>query len=248
MKAPALQGVIERRLLLNYKVDPRVVTSHLPEPFRPQLVNGYAVAGICLLRLGELRPAGFPPLVGRRSENVAHRIAVEWDEGDVVRTGVYITRRESDSRLNVLVGGRIFPGVHHMATFGVAEAADEIAIEVRCNDGGSAVDVRARIIDELKESDLFEDLASASAFFEHGSLGFSPGRHGRDLEAMRLSTDSWQVEPLQMERVRSSFFDDVRAFPPGSANFDCGLVMRNIPVKWHQVRVGPLTHVAVQRL
>jgi len=48
-------------------------------PFRPQLVHGWAVAGICLIRLGRLRPSRVPSAVGLRSENAAHRIAVEWD-------------------------------------------------------------------------------------------------------------------------------------------------------------------------
>ena len=50
---------------------------HLP---RPQLVEGRAVAGICLIRLGSLRPKGLPASLGVTTENAAHRIAVEWDQ------------------------------------------------------------------------------------------------------------------------------------------------------------------------
>lgn len=58
MKLPRLAGTVQRRLLVNYRVDPDVIASLLPAPFRPQLVNGFAVAGICLIRLGSMRPAG----------------------------------------------------------------------------------------------------------------------------------------------------------------------------------------------
>src|SRR5450631_100992 len=78
MRLPALEGVIDRRLLVNYRVDPEIAARWLPAPFRPQLVNGFAVAGICLIRLVKLRPVGAPRWAGLTSENAAHRIAVEW--------------------------------------------------------------------------------------------------------------------------------------------------------------------------
>ena len=37
-----------------------------------------------------------------------------------------------------------------------------------------------------------------------------------------------------MEQVRSSFFDDPARFPPGSATFDCALLMRGVEHEWHE--------------
>ena len=88
MRLPRITSEIERRLLVNYRADPDVVARLLPEPFRPQLADGAAVVGICLIRLGATRPVGFPRWIGLRSENAAHRIAVEWDEPAGTRTGV----------------------------------------------------------------------------------------------------------------------------------------------------------------
>src|SRR5690349_9232608 len=97
-----LASVVERRLLVNYRVDPEVAARMVPGPLRPQVVSGWAVAGICLLRLGRVRPGWAPAAVGVRSENAAHRVAVEWDGPDGVERGVYIPRRDTDSRLNAL--------------------------------------------------------------------------------------------------------------------------------------------------
>ena len=47
VQIPVIQGVIERRILVNYRVDPAVLAAQLPAPFRPQLVDGWAMAGIC---------------------------------------------------------------------------------------------------------------------------------------------------------------------------------------------------------
>ncbi|HVU64637.1 MAG TPA: DUF2071 domain-containing protein, partial [Phycisphaerales bacterium] len=69
MKLPAIQGVIERRLLVNFRGDPEVVARLLPRPFEPVLVDGYAIVGICLIRLSGMRPAMMPVRCGVRSEN-----------------------------------------------------------------------------------------------------------------------------------------------------------------------------------
>lgn len=55
-----------------------------------------AIVGICLIRL----------------QNI--------EDGEV-REGFYIPRPDTSSRLNSLVGGRLFPGVHHLGNFQVHE-------------------------------------------------------------------------------------------------------------------------------
>src|SRR2546423_12753150 len=100
MRIPAVRGVIDRRLLINYRVDPAVLATLLPAPFRPKLVGGAGMVGICLIRLKQLRPAFLPPWLGVSSENAAHRAAVEWDEDGRVREGVYVRRRDTNSRFN----------------------------------------------------------------------------------------------------------------------------------------------------
>ncbi len=110
MRIPIIRGLIDRRILVNFHVDPDVLAKVLPQPFRPKLVNGVGVAGVCLIRLKHIRPRFWPAMLGVSSENAAHRIAVQWEAGDELREGVYIPRRDTSSRLNSLVGGRLFPG------------------------------------------------------------------------------------------------------------------------------------------
>jgi hypothetical protein len=49
---------------------------------------------------------------------------------------------------------------------------------------------------------------------------------------LRLVTKGWRVTALDVEHVRSSLFDDPALFPPGSVEFDCALVMRDIEHEW----------------
>ncbi|MFF1838788.1 DUF2071 domain-containing protein [Streptomyces sp. NPDC058231] len=232
MRQPRLSSIVERRLLVNYRVTPSAAARLLPEPLRPQLVHGYAVAGICLLRLGGVRPAWAPRAFGLRSENAAHRFAVEWDGPDGVETGVYIPRRDTASRLNVWAGGRVFPGEHGRADFEVRETPDQVHAAFATRDGDTRVDVCVELSDELRGSELFADLAEASRFFRGGAKGFSATASGRHLDGMEFHTDAWHVEAGRVRSAASSFFDDPERFPSGSATLDCALVMRNVPASW----------------
>src|SRR5690242_17682354 len=76
MRIPVIRGVIDRRILVNYHVDPGILATLLPPPFRPKLVHGVGMVGICLIRLKHIRPAFLPSWLGIGSENAAHRAAV----------------------------------------------------------------------------------------------------------------------------------------------------------------------------
>jgi Uncharacterized conserved protein (COG2071) len=237
-----MSSIIERRLLVNYRVDPDVIAGLLPAPLRPQQVDGWAVAGICLIRLGQLRPHGIPGRLGLRSENAAHRIAVEWDGPDGPTTGVYIPRRDSDSLITVLAGGRLFPGEHNRARFDVRETTQHLHVAFTSNDG--TTDVSVDTATQFQGSELFADLDQASDFFRHGSAGLSATRGGDCLDGLELRTDAWRVEPVDVRAVRSTFFDDRHRFPPGSATLDCALLMRDVPATWIPLpptaaRIGP---------
>ena len=40
MKIPKIKGVIDRRILIIYRVEKHVLDNYLPQPFKPKLVNG----------------------------------------------------------------------------------------------------------------------------------------------------------------------------------------------------------------
>ena len=232
MRPPRISSVVERRLLVNYRAQPEVAANLLPVPLRPQQVGGWAVAGICLIRLGRLRPRWIPGQLGLRSENAAHRIAVEWDGPQGRQTGVYIPRRDTGSVVNVIAGGRLFPGEHHRALFDVDETAQDLHMAFASADGTTRVSVDVRTAQRFQGSQLFADLREASDFFRRGSAGFSVTRDGQRLDGVELHTHLWCVEPVEIHAVRSSFFDDPHRFPPGSAVLDCALLMRDVPVMW----------------
>ena len=234
MRLPKIQGLIRRRILVNFRVDPAVMGRVLPPTFQPKLHRGYAIAGICLIRLEQIRPGWLPHYVGMASENAAHRIAVVWEDASgATKEGVFIPRRDTGSRINALAGGRVFPGAHHLADFEVFEDGSLVSLKIGSRDGAMRVELSGRESDELPATSCFRSVEEASSFFEGGSVGYSVTRDCCRLDGIRLEIDSWKVRPLAVEQVVSSYFDDPEIFPPGSASFDHALIMRDILHEWH---------------
>jgi Uncharacterized conserved protein (COG2071) len=229
MRIPTIQGIIERRILVNFTVDPDVIQKIIPQPFRPKVYKGKAVVGICLIRLKHIRPKGFPNFIGISSENGAHRIAVEWIEHGDVKEGVYIPRRDTSSLLNSLAGGRIFPGRHFHAKFDVQEKEGHYHIAFKSSDGTS-ISIDADKVEILNSNSIFQNLDTASKFFEGGAIGYSP--RGNKFDGLKLNTFNWKVEPLNVTAVQSSFFENKNIFPKGSVQFDNALLMTQIKHEW----------------
>jgi hypothetical protein len=245
MKFPEIRGLIRRRILVNYRVKPDVIQHLLPDPFKPKLLRGWAMAGICLIRLEQIRPSWMPVPLGFCSENAAHRIAVCWkDQEDQVREGVYIPRRDSSSMINCLVGGRLFPGEHHRADFKVRDDGNDIDLCVRGLNDSLSIALHGQFANTLPPTSLFSSLEEASDFFKYGSLGYSETASGTHLDGVVLLTKHWEIKPLQVELAQSSYFADREKFPEGSVEFDCALVMRNIEHEWQAAPEMPTSRLA----
>lgn len=232
----AMQGLIDRRALVNFRTDPEQVQRLLPAGFKPKLAGGKAILGICLIQLSRIRPAPLPAWVGMRSQNAAHRIAVIGPDG---RDGVWVPRRDTNSRLGRLGGGRVFPGEHGRATFQVQDDGQQLDIHMRTLDGGVEVGFAGRAATTWPGGSVFKSLAEASEFFELGSMGWSATRSGKRVERVELETDAWQVQAYETHNAHSTWLTDPALFAPGSVEFDCALVMRDIPHQWRAHKPMP---------
>lgn len=228
MRPPTLEGTIERRLLINYRADPDVVRTHLPTGFAPHTVEGHAIVGICLIEL-RIHPAGLPRALGIRSFNGAHRYAVIDPDG---HPAVYIPRRDTNSTLVSLAGGRLFPGCHHRARITATEDEHHLRVTLASSDDLVHVAVKAHATDRLPSTSVFTDPAAASAFFEHADTGYSDTTRLDCLDTLTLETANWSATPLAIDQVESSYFDNPVRFPDGSITLDHGLLMRDIHHTW----------------
>jgi hypothetical protein len=233
MDLPVLNGIIDRRILINYRVDPVIVKRLLPNHLEPLVVNGYASAGICLLRLRDIGLKHSPACLRITSENAAHRFLVKYVEQGKEVHGVYIPRRDTDSMVNVLLAGKIFSWPHYAAKFTVDEAEGNYKIGIDSNDGTSSLHVEAHLTDSFPKASMFNSIDHASSCFKDCFTGVSPSTSPNRFKTIHLITKTWDVKPLNIRELHSSYFEDRSLFPEGSIEFDNALLMEGIEHEWH---------------
>jgi hypothetical protein len=194
------------------------------------------MAGVCLIRLERVRPAQLSAVSapGLASDNVAYRIAVEWDdpENGGRRQGVYVPRRDTSSSLQRALGGRFFPGEYHHSRFEVTDRDGSVHVRVKSDDGGGDVEFEGAETDALPVTSVFGSIEAASTFFEEGSVGYSATSRDDRLDGLLLLTESWAVRPMAAFRAKASFFDRIEDVSPGAVEYDNTLIMRDVPHEW----------------
>jgi hypothetical protein len=237
MKLPLIEGIIKRRILINFQIDPAVIGKHLPLNFKPKVVQGKSIIGVCLIRLEQIHPKSIPISLGISSENAAHRIAVQWNnENGMLCDGVYIFRRDTNSHLNYLLGGRLFPGEHHKAKFIVEDNIDQIQFSLLSSDPKVNIQFEARYSNNLPEHSIFKSIEEISGFFKSGSEGYSPLKGKKCFQGMCLIPHEWNMTPLECSNLEISYFRKTLGISDADIQFDSMVIMRDIPHEWQTLK------------
>lgn len=221
-------GHIESRLLVNALADPAEVAPRLPPGLRPHITDGGgSVVGCCLLELRELRLGPVPARLGQRMWAVAHRVSVEWTlpSGEAV-VGVYVPQRFTDSRLGVLLGGRVVPGVHRHARL----AVDRSPGRLRWRADADGLSTGLGLAVDVGTTGFFADQQPEVGLVCVGAqVGLSPDRRG-GLEAVRMQPTRTDARPVHARSLKSAFLDGFASAVPASA-----YLMERVDVTWTPV-------------
>ena len=127
------------------------------------------------------------------------------------------------------MGEWAFRGRHYYAKFNVAENNGNYHIDFKSSDATEIL-IDATETNVFNYKSIFKTLDNASDFFENGDIGYSPNK-GK-FEGLRLKEYRWEVRPLEVLKVKSSFFENEEIFPKGSVTFDNALLMTSIEHDW----------------
>lgn len=232
MELPVLNGIIDRRILINFRVKPDIVKGLLPTHLDPLIINGYSSAGICLLRLKDIGMKSSPSWFRITSENAAHRFLVKCPGNEHSQNGVYIPRRDTDSIVNVLLAGKIFSWPHYQARFQVSEGNGSYVVKMQSKDLSTSLHVRAQATNTFPSDSMFDSIEHASKCFHDCPVGISPSTVVNRFKTILLKTKTWAVKPLEILQLESAFFEDLSLFPEGTIQFDNALLMEGIEHEW----------------
>jgi hypothetical protein len=114
----------------------------------------------------------------------------------------------------------------------VAERGDSFDVALTSDDHQTRVHVVGHIAAALPARSVFASLDAASDFFERGALGYSASADPHRFDGLELCSRGWHVEPLAIEHLESSFFEERELFPAGAIQFDSALIMRGVAHEW----------------
>jgi hypothetical protein len=226
-----LDGVLARRLLLHYRVEPELARGLVKPPLAPRIRGGKAVAGVSLIHLEELGPPALRPL-GLELEAMVHWLAVE---GRGAHPGFAILRRDTDSRLVAALGRPLFRAPHHLARFTVEEDPRRIKLRATTAGGAGDLEVAVEFGAAFRPTQSFVSLADAERFLGGIGAALAEAEAGSVLEAVRLRQVPQGFEPVRLLGAVASFFEDRDRFPAGGAVLDGALAMRALPLEYARV-------------
>jgi hypothetical protein len=122
--------------------------------------------------------------------------------------------------------------VHHHATFEVEETLDRFRVTISSDDGHVRMAVAGRRSSHLPSNSIFRSVEDASQAFYRGSVGYSATANQSAFEGLELRAFNWHLDPLAIETVQSSYFEDEAIFPQGSVEFDSAFLMQGIHHEW----------------
>src|SRR5438093_1094675 len=85
-----------------------------------------------------------------------------------------------------------------LVNFRVSESESRFEVSLDSNDGGVAMNVVAELLNVWPSQSVFTSLTEASAFFEAGSLGYSPSSKEGRFQGLELKCSSWRVQALEV--------------------------------------------------
>ena len=79
---------------------------------------------------------------------------------------------------------------------------------------------------------VFATIEDASSFFRTARQGYAVTPDTGVFDGVELETCGWGIQPMALDEVRSSFFEDASHFPPGTAELDSAFLMERIETVW----------------
>ena len=224
MRAPALSGRIERRICIQYRINPSVARRFLPDHIRPKLYQGSALGGICVFRFAPARARILPIPLGFGTELAWHRIAVEWDAGATVAHGQYLLRCEADSRPSARLTPKVLPCSEPAARITVRSNDGGLSISMKSVDGNGDLNLAAVPDDHWPEDSVFPSAKAAQLALSGGHVLWPSNERG-ETEGFEVAAGQGTVASLTSHGIDSAWYDDRDRFPLGSIGFDSALLI-----------------------
>ena len=224
-----MAGVVRRRFLISYSVEPSLLAPFVPTGGELSLYNGMAWVSACFVDLADMRPSFVPKGLGSQFLYLIHRTRAKlpYPDGEL-RESVLVLEPNMNKPLLARLG-RASTGVN----FRVRDFAFEETVggwSLRMSDGMTvlfeAEIARNTIGDTLPKQSRFENAKAADDFLLGVAYGGEWNRNSGRLRLLAETHEPWKTYVGACETKRYAFLEGLGVAQPRA---DHVITMTDIP-------------------
>jgi hypothetical protein len=231
----AIEAFFESSLVFTFAIPKEQIQHLIPECLQLDIFNDkWAFIAVAMVQTKDLRPKGFPKILGSDFFLIGYRIFVRFtnNAGKNLR-GLYILKSETNKkRMNFF--GNIFTHYNY-ATTDITQIKQNDTTEIISKQSGFKILIE-QIHDEisLPSDSPFKDWKEARRFA--GPLPFTFTCNSADKEVLIIEgvRQNWEPKPIKVLNYSFSFLDKMKLNGIELAN---AFVIENIPYYWKKGKI-----------
>jgi uncharacterized protein YqjF (DUF2071 family) len=228
-----MRTVFRSCFLVNFAVDPHVMSRLLPPSIAPDLHRGESYLSIVIACLERMRPAFVPRGLGISFNQVVYRVVVRCNG----ERGVYFLRSDADSRLMCWGGNLLTFFRFHRARIASRQEGSRFHFDL-LTAAGDGADIHAtydlaRAGEILPAASRFATLAEAKEFLVELYTAFAVDAEPPQVRCVHIERGDWDVRVVPDLRARYQFLQSGPLFSTQTTRLDSIFYVQDLPYYWH---------------
>lgn len=230
-----VEAFFKESLVLTFSVPKEQIKHLIPECLKlDTFQDKYAFIAVAMVQTSDLRPKGFPKILGNDFFLIGYRVFVRYTNqaGKNLR-GLYILKSETNKK-KMEFFGNIFTHYNYTTTAIVQSNLDnERVISSLKSDFKICLDSSIQEVN-LPPNSPFENWKEARRF--SGPLPFTFTYNAKKKEALIIEgvRQNWHPEPVKINSYQVSFLNQLNLYEIELAN---AFVIKNIPYYWKKGKI-----------
>jgi hypothetical protein len=226
----AVEAFFESSFVLTFAVPKADLKPLIPECLDLDTFdNEWAFVAVAMVQTKDLRPKGFPKIVGNDFFLIGYRIFVQYhtQAGKRLR-GLYILKSETNKKQMALFGN-IFTRYNY-ATTDIIQTQNESILNIKCHQSNFEVVFESGEENiPLPSKSPFADWKEARRFAGPLPFTFTYNKEKKEVLIIEGVRENWIPQPVKVLAYNFGFFKDLGLENAPLAN---AFIIKNIPYYW----------------
>lgn len=227
----AVEAFFKRSIVLTFAVPKEELQDLIPECLQPDTFNDkWAFIAIAMVQTENLRPKGFPKLLGNDFFLIGYRVFVRYtNEAGKKLRGLFILKSETD-KAKMKFFGNIFTHYNYTTT-DIYQKIDNDLIEISSKRSGLKVQIEVPKDENvgLPKGSPFADWKEARRFAGPLPFTFNYTPEQKKVLIIEGVRENWKPKPVRIIEHKFSFIENLKLNDAKLANV---FVIENIPYYW----------------